>query len=182
MRYPTLADWEQARDTDQHTKVRELLPRLDWHALWEARRRRGMAPLSAHTGTAAHCAVLTGQSRQVLLMLEIAAALSTGRKVLGHDPGRRIRVLYIDFENDPRGDVRTRLQDMGYTNQGNSTILTTCHSHPCPTLTPKPELQPYLPPSKHTAPSWSSSTPSQGPWVGKRTTTTPGSTSTSTPG
>jgi hypothetical protein len=47
-------------------------------------------------------------------MLEIAAALSTGKKVLGHDPGKRVRILYVDFENDPRGDVRTRLQDMGY--------------------------------------------------------------------
>ena len=47
-------------------------------------------------------------------MLEVAVAISRGTEVLGHTPSRRRRVLYIDFENDPRGDVRTRLQDMGY--------------------------------------------------------------------
>src|SRR5665811_1892888 len=28
--------------------------------------------------------------------------------------GRQVRVLYVDFENDPRGDVRSRLQAMDY--------------------------------------------------------------------
>jgi hypothetical protein len=114
MRYPTLADWEQARDSDQHSKVRELLPRLDWHALWQAEDEEEwlLYPLiPARRLIALFSAAGAGKS---LLMLEMAAALSTGRKVLGHDPGRRIRVLYVDFENDPRGDVRTRLQDMGY--------------------------------------------------------------------
>ena len=114
MRYPTLEDWAQARDNDQHSKVRELLPRLDWHSLWEQEDEEEwlLYPLiPARRLIALFSAAKVGKS---LLMLEIAAALSTGKKVLGHDPGRRVRVLYVDFENDPRGDVRTRLQDMGY--------------------------------------------------------------------
>ena len=47
-------------------------------------------------------------------MLEFAATLSCGEEFLGHTPSRRYRVLYVDFENDPCGDVRTRLQDRGY--------------------------------------------------------------------
>jgi len=49
-----------------------------------------------------------------LLMLEFAVGISRGEAVLGYAPSRRWRVLYVDFENDPRGDVRSRLQAMGY--------------------------------------------------------------------
>jgi hypothetical protein len=34
--------------------------------------------------------------------------------VLGTKPPEPIRTLYVDFENDPRGDVRERLQAMGF--------------------------------------------------------------------
>jgi RecA-family ATPase len=47
-------------------------------------------------------------------MLEMAVAIATGREVLGTTPDRPRRVLYVDFENDPRSDVRERLQAMGY--------------------------------------------------------------------
>jgi hypothetical protein len=49
-----------------------------------------------------------------LLMLEIAANIAAGREVLGTKPPEPIRTLYVDFENDPRGDVRERLQAMGF--------------------------------------------------------------------
>lgn len=48
-----------------------------------------------------------------LLLLEMAAAIATGRPVLGVTPEPR-RVVYVDYENDPRADVRTRLVAMGY--------------------------------------------------------------------
>jgi hypothetical protein len=47
-------------------------------------------------------------------MLEMAVTLSRGEQFLGHTPDRRYHVLYVDYENDPLGDVRTRLQAMGY--------------------------------------------------------------------
>ena len=49
-----------------------------------------------------------------LLLLDLAVTISCGQEFLGSLPTRRYRVLYVDFENDPRGDVRTRLQAMGY--------------------------------------------------------------------
>jgi hypothetical protein len=47
-------------------------------------------------------------------MLEIAAAIASGRKLFGYNAQAPAVVLYVDFENDPRGDIRTRLQAMGY--------------------------------------------------------------------
>jgi RecA-family ATPase len=49
-----------------------------------------------------------------LLMLELAAGIACGRGVLGAQPQPPRKVLYLDYENDPRGDVRGRLQAMGY--------------------------------------------------------------------
>jgi hypothetical protein len=49
-----------------------------------------------------------------LLMLEIAAGVASGRGVLGAQPQPPRKVLYLDYENDPRGDVRGRLKAMGY--------------------------------------------------------------------
>lgn len=50
-----------------------------------------------------------------LLTREIAAKLSAGLPLLGLPAGVPIRVLYLDNENTPRGDVLKSLQDMGLT-------------------------------------------------------------------
>ncbi len=49
-----------------------------------------------------------------LLMREIAACLAAGRPVLGFAAQAPIRVVYIDHENLPRGDIRASLIDMGF--------------------------------------------------------------------
>lgn len=49
-----------------------------------------------------------------LLMLEVAVGVSRGVATLGYTPDRPRRVLYVDLENDPRGDVVTRCQRMGH--------------------------------------------------------------------
>lgn len=50
-----------------------------------------------------------------LLVLEVAVRISLGHETLGAKPPKGgVRVLYVDFENDPRGDVRTRLKAMGW--------------------------------------------------------------------
>lgn len=50
-----------------------------------------------------------------LLLLELAAAVSTGRAVLGVKPSRRANVVYVDYENHPTADTWPRLNRMGYT-------------------------------------------------------------------
>jgi AAA domain len=99
---------------DEAAIVLRTLPCLDWHELWEQEEEQEwlIYPLlPARRLVALYSAAKTGKS---LLMLEIAAALATSREVLGQKSARAICVLYVDFENDPRGDVRTRLEDMGY--------------------------------------------------------------------
>jgi AAA domain len=107
-----LDDFEPLEDgTDL---ARRLFPRTDWHALWadDSDEEWLHVPLlPARRSIVIYSPPKAGKS---LLMLEFAVALSRGKTFLGHQIERRIRVLYVDFENDPRGDVRSRLQAMGY--------------------------------------------------------------------
>lgn len=118
-----LPAWEAELDPDATPEdkaeaagnwVRENLPLLDWQALWadETEEEWLVEPLLARRRLVAiYSAPKVGKS---LLMLELAAAMATGREVLGNPPTTPIRTLYVDFENDPRGDIRTRLENMGY--------------------------------------------------------------------
>ena len=95
--------------------VRERLPALDWRELWETESDDEwiVEPLlPARRLVALYSAPKVGKS---LLMLELAVAISLGKSVLGVPVPSAHRVLYVDFENDPRGDIRDRLQSMGYT-------------------------------------------------------------------
>jgi KaiC/GvpD/RAD55 family RecA-like ATPase len=94
--------------------IREYLPHIDWHELWAAEDDEQwiVEPiLPARRLVALYSPPKVGKS---LLALELAAAVATGRQVLGITPDRPRKVLYVDFENDPRGDVRERLQAMRY--------------------------------------------------------------------
>ncbi len=94
--------------------TRAQFPTLDWHALWadETEEEWIIEPLlPARRLVALYSAPKLGKS---LLMLEIAVAVSRGVTVLGATPPRPYVVLYVDFENDPKSDVRLRLQNMGY--------------------------------------------------------------------
>jgi len=104
-------------DLDQEAtdRAKRLFPALDWHALWadDAEEEWIHYPLlPARRSVAIYSAPKVGKS---LLILEMAVAISRAETFLDFTPTRRVRVLYVDFENDPRGDVRSRLQAMGYT-------------------------------------------------------------------
>lgn len=102
------------RTPEDDARARRLFPRLDWHALWadDETEEWILHPLiPARRLVSIFSAPKVGKS---LLMLEVAAALAARRQALGTTPTRHYRVLYVDFENDPQGDVKTRLQDMGY--------------------------------------------------------------------
>lgn len=95
--------------------IRRLFPVLDWEALWNEEDDGEawiLEPLlSVGRMTSIYSAPKTGKS---LLMLEVAVAVSKGTMALGATPDRARVVLYVDFENDPRGDVRSRLKAMDY--------------------------------------------------------------------
>lgn len=95
------------------TPVRERFPIIDWYELWadDTEDEWIVEPLlPARRLVALYSAPKVGKS---LLMLEIAVAIAQRAPILGVLPEREHRVLYVDFENDPRGDVRERLQAMG---------------------------------------------------------------------
>jgi hypothetical protein len=99
---------------DDIEAIKAKFPRLDWHELWADKTKQEWIHnplLPARRAVAIYSAPKIGKS---LLMLEMAVTMSRGEQFLGHTPSRRYRVLYVDHENDPRGDIRTRLQDMGY--------------------------------------------------------------------
>jgi len=82
--------------------------------------------IAAGRGAAIYSVPKVGKS---LLALELAAAVSTGGTALGSRVRRR-RVLYVDMENDPRGDVRTRLEALGYDDPAELTGWLVYHSFP----------------------------------------------------
>ena len=118
-----LPPWEASLDPDatddereeaKTSYIRERLPILDWQALWADTTEEEwiVEPLLAKRRLVAlYSAPKVGKS---LLMLELAAGIASGRPVLGNSATQPLAVLYVDFENDPRGDIRTRLEAMGY--------------------------------------------------------------------
>lgn len=107
--------WARPADLPRSTDPPPAVPpRLDWRALWadDDPDEFILEPiLPARRAVTIYSAPKVGKS---LLVLEIAVALSRGERVLGNIPDRPHRVLYVDHENDPRGDIRTRLEAMGY--------------------------------------------------------------------
>jgi hypothetical protein len=49
-----------------------------------------------------------------LLMREIGACLASGKETLGYPARAALRVLYLDYENNPHNDIRSSLVDMGF--------------------------------------------------------------------
>jgi hypothetical protein len=95
--------------------VERHLPLLDWQALWDddSDEEWIVEPiLPARRLVALYSPPKVGKS---LLMLELAVAVARGVEVLGRMPDRPRRVLYVDFENDPKGDIRERLIAMDLT-------------------------------------------------------------------
>lgn len=87
---------------------------INWDALWadESEERWYVKDLLCE-GRAHACPAEAGIGKS-LLWAEIGAALSSGRSVLGYPAQDPIRVLYLDHENTPKGDIKPRLQAMDY--------------------------------------------------------------------
>ena len=87
---------------------------IDWEALWadETQERWFVKDLLCE-GRGHGCPAESGIGKS-LLWAEVGAGLSAGKSVLGYAPQEPIKVLYLDHENTPKGDVKPRLQAMGY--------------------------------------------------------------------
>lgn len=94
--------------------VKQRLPLLDWRELWadDEEEEWMLYPLIAkRRGIVIYSPPKVGKS---LFVLEMAVHLALGDHWLGVDVDQPHRVLYVDFENDPKGDIRERLTAMGY--------------------------------------------------------------------
>lgn len=110
----THPDTQQPPDTDDATTwAAQHFTALNWHDIWADQTEEDWIIwplLPARRLIALYSAPKVGKS---LLMLELAAAAATGTPVLNNTPTPR-HILYVDFENDPVGDIRSRLQAMHY--------------------------------------------------------------------
>ncbi len=102
-----------AEDEDVPAQIRARFPALNWKDLFEDESEQDwiVEPLlPAGRLIALYSPPKVGKS---LLMLELAVNVATGRGCFGYTPKLPRHVLYVDFENDPRGDIRPRLEAMG---------------------------------------------------------------------
>ncbi len=107
------ASGDEEQPVIEPLSIEQRYPMVDFRALWDDTSEEEwiIEPLlPARRLVALFSAPKVGKS---LLMLEIALALARGTDVLGQALDRPYRVLYLDFENDPRGDTIVRLKDMG---------------------------------------------------------------------
>lgn len=95
--------------------ARRRLPIINWHDLWTDQTEEewiAQPLIPARRLVALYSAPKVGKS---LLMLELAARVAAGLPIFGYPAQQPRKCLYVDFENDPRGDVRSRLQAMNFT-------------------------------------------------------------------
>lgn len=95
-------------------QLREQTGLIDWIALWadETEERWYVKDLLCE-GRGHGCPAESGIGKS-LLWAEVGAGLSAGKSVLGYPAQEPIRVMYLDHENTPKGDIKPRLQSMGY--------------------------------------------------------------------
>lgn len=110
------AEPETSHEESTENQIKQQFPILDWESLWEEDdpgEEWIAEPLIAkRRGISLYSIAKAGKS---LLLLEIAASIANGDPIFGYPANDPRVVLYVDFENDPRGDVRARLKAMGRT-------------------------------------------------------------------
>ncbi|WP_336857205.1 AAA family ATPase [Sinomonas albida] len=114
--------WEPDPDDPQRPYADEAAPIplrrftvVDWEAIWDESAEEEpwiVRPIVSHNRVVSIYS--TGGAGKSLFMLELAAAMATGRSVHGQPIEAPVRTLYIDHENLPVSDIVPRLKRMGY--------------------------------------------------------------------
>jgi len=87
---------------------------IDWKDLWaDETPEKWLVPGLICEGRGHGCPAASGIGKS-LLWLDVCAGLASGGSVLGFPAQDPIKVLYLDHENTPKGDVKPRLIAMGY--------------------------------------------------------------------
>lgn len=119
---PSLIEWAQshsvplANDSSQKDSILARANILNWTELFSGPpvEEEWLVPgfICSERGHALYSDAGLGKS---LFMREVGACLASGKSALGYEPKEPMRVLYLDFENNPYGDILRSLQDMGFT-------------------------------------------------------------------
>jgi hypothetical protein len=121
-------------DTEPRLSEDLGLVELDWASFLSEEDARGdwcvepIIPAGGHV--AIHATAKTGKS---VLAADVAAAVATGRSVLGRPARDPASVLYVDMEN-PRSEIRDRMLSYGYTPASDLTNLHYLHMQNLPPL------------------------------------------------
>lgn len=107
--------WERNGHPVDHTAPAHLrYPTVDWQRLFDGAPDDidWLVPDLIARGQS-YSLVSPAKAGKSLLMLDVAAAIASGRSALGNPAQPPVRVLYVDCENS-RDDLAERLRDMGY--------------------------------------------------------------------
>lgn len=88
--------------------------KIDWHDLWaDSREEQWLLPgiVCEGRGHSIYSDAGVGKS---LLIRELSACLASGKAAFGMPALPPMSVLYLDFENSPKGDIKRSLIDMGF--------------------------------------------------------------------
>lgn len=129
-------DWSEQGPVDDTPEPNPLLAMLiDWQAFWAQdhadEQWLAWPLLPAGRQVALYAPAKIGKS---LIMLDLCAALASGRSILGGKPGPPRHVLYVDYEMT-QGDLLERLSDLGY-GPDDDTLHAHLHYASLPSLPP----------------------------------------------
>jgi len=95
-------------------ELQERIGFIKWNEIWDSPREVNWCVPGLISFGRSHLWYGTSGMGKSLVVQEIAACAATGKSILGFPPLEPMKVLYLDNENTPLGDVIPRLEDMGF--------------------------------------------------------------------
>ena len=95
-------------------ELQERIGFIKWNEIWDSPREVNWCVPGLISFGRSHLWYGTSGMGKSLVVQEIAACAATGKSILGFPTLEPMKVLYLDNENTPLGDVIPRLEDMGF--------------------------------------------------------------------
>ena len=95
-------------------ELQERIGLLKWHEIWGLPSEVDWCVPGVVSFGRSHLWYGASGMGKSLAILEIAACAAAGKSIFGFPPLEPMNVLYLDNENTPSGDVKPRLEDMGF--------------------------------------------------------------------
>jgi hypothetical protein len=95
-------------------ELQERIGFLKWNEIWDLPKEVDWCVPGVISFGRSHLWYGASGMGKSLVVQEIAACAATGKSILGFPAIEPIKVLYLDNENTPLGDVIPRLEDMGF--------------------------------------------------------------------